>query len=230
MAHTLHGEHLIQVVRLGAINCYLVREEDGLTLIDTTVAGSAEAILAAAQEIGVPIRRILVTHAHSDHAGSVDALARELPEAEVLFPARDARILRGDRSLDPGEPGGSRLVSPFYAKVKTTPARELQPGELVGSLEVVAAPGHTPGQVAYLDTRDRSLLCADAYTTLGGVATTAKPFWKLPLPGIATWDGPTALQTARALRALQPSRLAPGHGKVVESPGAAMDAAIARVA
>ncbi len=230
MAPRLHGAHLIQVTRLGAINCYLVREEDGLTLVDTTVAGSASAILAAAQEIGVPIRRMIVTHAHSDHTGSVDALARELPGAEVLFPARDARILRGDRSLDPGEPGGAKLVSPFYSKIKTRPVRELQPGERVGSLEVVAAPGHTPGQVAYLDTRDRSLICADAFTTLGGVATTAKPFWKLPLPGIASWDGPTALESARALRALDPSRLAPGHGKVVESPGAAMDAAIARVA
>ena len=37
-----------------------------------------------------------------------------------------------------------------------------------------------------------------------------------------------ALATARALRALEPSRLAPGHGKIVHEPGAAMDAAIAR--
>lgn len=230
MAPTLHGEHLIQVVRLGAINCYLVREEDGLTLVDTAVPGSAPAILAAVQEIGVPIRRIVVTHAHSDHVGSLDALAGELPEAEVLFPARDARILRGDRSLDANEPGGAKLLSPFYTKVGTSPARELAPGELVGSLEVIAAPGHTPGQVAYLDTRDRSLICADAFTTLGGVATTAKPYWKLPLPGIASWDGPTALASARALTSLEPSRLAPGHGKVVESPVAAMNAAVTRVA
>ena len=39
---------------------------------------------------------------------------------------------------------------------------------------------------------------------------------------------PTALATARALRTLDPARLAPGHGKVVEAPGAAMDRAIAR--
>jgi glyoxylase-like metal-dependent hydrolase (beta-lactamase superfamily II) len=38
----------------------------------------------------------------------------------------------------------------------------------------------------------------------------------------------TALETARALRALDPARLAPGHGKVIEAPGAAMDAAITR--
>jgi len=46
----------------------------------------------------------------------------------------------------------------------------------------------------------------------------------------ATWARPTALATARALRALEPASLAPGHGRVVADPGAAMDAAIERAA
>ena len=45
---------------------------------------------------------------------------------------------------------------------------------------------------------------------------------------MATWHKPTALTSARALRALDPSRLAVGHGKVVETPGEAMDKAIAK--
>jgi glyoxylase-like metal-dependent hydrolase (beta-lactamase superfamily II) len=98
----------------------------------------------------------------------------------------------------------------------------------VGSLEVVAAPGHTPGQVAFLDTRDRTLYCGDAYSTLGGVATSARPNARFPLVGMATWHRPTALESAKALRALEPARLAPGHGKVVDSPVAAMDQAIAK--
>jgi len=99
---------------------------------------------------------------------------------------------------------------------------------MVGSLEVIAAPGHTPGHVAFFDRRDGTLLSGDAYSTLGGVATTAKVNPRFPLPALATWDRPTALESARALRALDPQRLAPGHGKVVEAPGAAMDRAIAR--
>jgi hypothetical protein len=47
---------------------------------------------------------------------------------------------------------------------------------------------------------------------------------------IATWHKPTALATARTLRALDPARLAVGHGKIVDAPGAAMDAAIAKAA
>ena len=45
---------------------------------------------------------------------------------------------------------------------------------------------------------------------------------------MSTWDGPTELESARTLRALDPAHLAPGHGKIVDAPGAAMDAAIAK--
>jgi glyoxylase-like metal-dependent hydrolase (beta-lactamase superfamily II) len=82
--------------------------------------------------------------------------------------------------------------------------------------------------VAFLDPRDRTLICGDAFSTLGGVETSARINPRFPLPTLATWHRPTALESARALRALDPARLAPGHGRIVESPAAAMDAAIAR--
>ena len=50
-----------QLTRLGFVNCYLVREADGLSLIDTGLPGSADDILAAARQIGAPIRRIVLT-------------------------------------------------------------------------------------------------------------------------------------------------------------------------
>jgi glyoxylase-like metal-dependent hydrolase (beta-lactamase superfamily II) len=104
----------------------------------------------------------------------------------------------------------------------------VQAGERIGSLEVIASPGHTPGHIALLDTRDRTLICGDAFSTLGGVETSAHVNWRFPLPTLATWDRPTELASARALRALEPTRLFAGHGKLVHEPIAAMDAAIAR--
>lgn len=92
---------------------------------------------------------------------------------------------------------------------------------------MIAAPGHTPGHIALLDPRDRTLYCGDAYSSLGGVATSAKVNPLFPL-ALFTWHRPTELESARALRDLEPARLAPGHGKVVESPLEAMDRAIAR--
>jgi glyoxylase-like metal-dependent hydrolase (beta-lactamase superfamily II) len=220
-----HTPNLLRLTRLGAVNAYLVVEDDGLTLVDTLIVRSQDGILAAARELGLPISRIALTHAHGDHVGSLDALAAALPNATVAVSARDARLLAGDKSLDPGEPESKLRGS--YPKIKTRPGLLLAPGDRVGSLEVVAAPGHTPGQVAFLDTRDRTLIAGDAYSTLGGVATTAKANPRFPLPALATWDKATAVETARALRALDPARLAVGHGNVVERPGAAMDAAIA---
>ncbi len=215
-----------RISRFGFVNAYLVREDDGLTLIDTMIPRSAKPILAAAEREGAPIVRILLTHAHGDHVGSLDALHAALPQAEVLISARDARLLAKDMALEPGEPHDK--LRGGYPGAKTVPTRTLQGGDRVGSLEVISAPGHTPGHIALLDTRDRTLYCADAYSTLGGVATTAKPNPKFPLPALSTWHKPTALESARALRALDPARLAPGHGKVVEAPGPAMDAAIAK--
>jgi glyoxylase-like metal-dependent hydrolase (beta-lactamase superfamily II) len=220
---------LTRVSRFGFVNAYLVEEDDGLTLVDTAIPGSAKAIRAAAEKLGRPIVRIALTHAHGDHIGSLDALAKALPDAEISISERDARLLAKNRTTDPGEPPEAKMRG-FYPGAKTRPTRTLSAGDRVGSLEAIAAPGHTPGHVAFLDTRDRTLIAGDAFSTIGGVATSAKANPLFPLPVMATWHKPTALASARALRALDPSRLAVGDGPIVDAPGAAMDKAIARAA
>jgi glyoxylase-like metal-dependent hydrolase (beta-lactamase superfamily II) len=216
----------VRINRWGFVNAYLVREDDGLTLIDTTLPRGAGKILAAAQELGAPIVRIALTHAHGDHIGSLDELAEGLPGAEVIISARDARLLAKDRTLDAGEPQ-SKLRGD-YRGARTTPTRTVGDGERIGSLEVVASPGHTPGHVALLDARDGTLFCGDAFATLGGISTSARANPRFPLVVMGTWDRATELQSARRLRALDPARLAPGHGAIVQDPGAGMDAAIAK--
>jgi glyoxylase-like metal-dependent hydrolase (beta-lactamase superfamily II) len=60
------------------------------------------------------------------------------------------------------------------------------------------------------------------------MATSAKGTWRFPVVAMATWHKPTALDSARELRGLDPSRLAVGHGPVVENPAKGMDEAILR--
>ena len=229
MRMTQHGDALVQLTRLPRlfpVNCYLVREDDGWTLIDAALPGSAPAILAAARSLGAPIVRIALTHAHGDHVGSLDALHAALPAAAVLVPAREARFLAGDLRLDPDELQVKLRGS--WQVCSTRPTGLLAPGDRVGSLEVIAAPGHTPGHVAFLDRRDGTLIAGDAFQTRGGIAVSGTLRLLFPFPALATWHKPTALESARVLRTLKPARLAVVHGAVLTAPLTRMDQAIAK--
>ena len=67
MGLTKHGVYLYKLTSMGWLNRYLVAESDGLTVIDTGIPRSAGSIISSAKEIGLPIRRIALTHAHTDH-------------------------------------------------------------------------------------------------------------------------------------------------------------------
>jgi glyoxylase-like metal-dependent hydrolase (beta-lactamase superfamily II) len=217
-------ENLTQINRMHFVNAYLVRESDGLTLIDTTMGGAADNLLAAARDAGAEIRRIALTHGHGDHVGSLDRLRAQLGEdVEVLMGAADARIHAGEAVVD-GKPRGS------WPKLATKPDTLLRGGERIGSLEAVPSPGHTPGHVAFLDTRDRTLLAGDTLTTCWRAEIPNRLRQRFPLATMGTQDRREVVESARALRALDPALLACGHGPVVRAPGEAMDGAIARAA
>jgi glyoxylase-like metal-dependent hydrolase (beta-lactamase superfamily II) len=218
MRTTKITDNLIQLTRSGFVNAYLVREDDGFTLVDTTLKGGAGELIAAARLAGGDIRRIALTHGHGDHVGSLDALKDALG-VDVYMPETDARIHAGETPYE-GKLKGS------WPKLATVPDVRLSPGDMVGSLEVVASPGHTPGHVSFLDTRDRALIAGDAFSTLGGVSSAGRTSWRFPLVAFATWDRAKAHESARSLRARNPSLLAAGHGKVVKDPGAAIDEAL----
>lgn len=214
--------NLTQVTRLHFVNAFLVREEDGFTLVDTTTGGGAGDLIGAAERAGGQIRRIALTHGHSDHVGSLDVLKERLDDSvQVLIPELDARIVAGQKVVD------GKLSGSWPKKLQTTPDVRLAAGDRVGSLEVVASPGHTPGHVSFLDTRDGTLIAGDVYTSYGRVATTAEFYLRFPLATMGTSDKGKDLESARALRALDPPVLVVGHGPAVRQPGAAMDRAIA---
>ncbi len=215
---------LYQITKYAMVNCYLVIERDGATLIDTGIAGMGKMLLKAAAHIGQPIRRVLLTHAHVDHAGALDEVAELLPEADILLSPRTERLLSGDLSLETGEPQSPPKGG--FPSRKTRATRHLAPDGKIGSLRIIPAPGHSPDQLTFFDERDGTLICADAFQTKGGVAVAGVLRWRFPLPAMATWSLELATQSAARLADLTPARLAPGHGRVLQNPEDAMRRAI----
>lgn len=216
MKSTPIGPNSIQLTKLGLINCYLVREDDGFTLIDTTIAGAEDNILASAASAGAPIRRILLTHAHVDHVGSADALAAKLPGVTIAASERTLPLLQKppDKTLRPEEPqtsfgGGLPGISSPVTHI-------VAHGELFGSLRCIYTPGHIPGHFAFLDERDGTLFAGDELVAVGRLSVCGWTPWYFPLPSFVMWNKPAALASARELLKYPIHRFACGHGAIRE--------------
>lgn len=213
---------VVQITRLGLINCFLVLEPDGWVLVDTGLKGSGKAIREAAH--GVPIRQILVTHAHGDHTGSVDELAMH-DRIPLAISAREARLLAGDGSFSPGEEPTHLTVG--YIQIDSRPQLTFHTGDRVGPFVAIETPGHTPGHAAFWDDRDGTLFAGDALINLGKLHVSGVRYWRSPFSRIATWNRRLALESARKIMAMKPQRILFGHGQPINSPARLLESAIA---
>ncbi|CAM3846336.1 MBL fold metallo-hydrolase [Deinococcus frigens] len=197
----------LKQTQFGLVNTYLVPEEDGFTLIDAGLPGLQNRILAVMRPTGRPLRRLALTHAHSDHIGSVDALKKALPDLEVLVGMNDVELL--------AENG-----------VKVTPDRLLRAGNSVGSLRVLDTPGHSPGHLAFFDERDGTLYAGDTFVNIPRLRVASVSNIIFPFPTLATHDAAQTTISARLLLDIPAKFLALGHGRVVADPLNAMRRAV----
>jgi glyoxylase-like metal-dependent hydrolase (beta-lactamase superfamily II) len=159
------------------VNSFLLEDSDGsLTLVDTGYKRADKKIVAALAGLGKApqdVQRIVLTHAHSDHAGGL-AKAKEKTGAAVLSHDRDATYLQSGKTpqLDASTRKGRLLnrVRGGFGKVEV--AQTFQDGELLpiaGGLRVVHTPGHTPGHVSLLHEGTGVLITGDAIFNVRGL-------------------------------------------------------------
>ncbi|MBO5939050.1 MAG: MBL fold metallo-hydrolase [Clostridia bacterium] len=127
-----------------ASNCYLLVSQNEAIVVDPSV--SVDAILRAAQEEGVTLVGILLTHGHFDHVLSLDVL-RESAKIPAAIHGHDAVMLTD---------GKKNAFYDFFGKERTYGAAEklLSDGDRIPlgeeSITVIHTPGHTGGSVCYL--------------------------------------------------------------------------------
>lgn len=130
------------------LGVFLITARTGDVLIDGGVPGDAPLIEANIRALGVDlhdIKWILVSHAHSDHAGGIARLARDTG-AQVIAGAADAPLLeRGGR--DDPEYGDRFPFPPVHAVRAAADGERLHLGDLV--LTAHATPGHTKGNTTW---------------------------------------------------------------------------------
>jgi glyoxylase-like metal-dependent hydrolase (beta-lactamase superfamily II) len=125
-------------------NCYIVRADATASRAVIVDPGDeADRLLRAAEELGVEIEAILLTHCHFDHIGAVAPVARATG-AEVYCPVIERPVLADVMSWVP--PGFGPFES-YEAEHTVAGGERLS---LAGiDIDVVFTPGHSPGHVTY---------------------------------------------------------------------------------
>ncbi|MBC7814420.1 MAG: MBL fold metallo-hydrolase [Burkholderiales bacterium] len=217
MRRVIDGVYVLPI-KFGYVNLYLLEARDGLALIDTGLAGSAENIEAALRILGRSwndVKHILITHAHPDHIGSLADVQRLTDSALTYAHRREALVIRGEMSSPAPRPeslrGLSRLFLMLPQNAPAMPARvdvELKGGDVLNAvypgLMVVDEPGHAPGQVGFWLPDKRLLFAGDVVMRMP---------WGLVMPlAFVTLDMDEAKRSIRKVAALDIEALCPGHG------------------
>ena len=138
---------------------------------------------------GMRLARVLVTHAHVDHASGAPAIAARLPHvrfAKMPWPGRDADYPVAWEALGDGD------------------AIEAGDDEVVA----VHTPGHAPDHLCFWHALSRTMFCGDLAVEGSTVV----------IPASGGGDLASYIASLERVLALRPLRLLPAHGPVIEEP------------
>lgn len=227
MSQLVPGVHLVEGVampgRPGTVNvCLIVSNGEG-TLVDAGfpgVTGPLQDALAEARISAGDVRRIIVTHHHTDHVGGL-AEAVALTGAEVWAHEADAGVIDGSVP----NPGPAPAIVEMWKKQGRTPrpapaavpvARRLKGGEaldVLGGMRILHTPGHTPGHISLYLPVASLLIAGDMLRYEDGHVV--RP------PEMFGWDLEVAERSIQGVAGLEFDAMLPYHGDFLGADAAA---------
>ena len=167
------------------------------TLVDAGT-GEAQHLEEIARALGGDsLAQVLVTHGHTDHASGVMALAARFPGVRFLKMPWPERDTRWPAAWEPLEDGSTVAAGDE-------------------TLTAVHTPGHAPDHLCFWHPESRTMFCGD----LAQKGTT------IYIPPNLQGDLVAYLASLERVLALQPARLLPAHGPVMDAPESVLRAYI----
>jgi glyoxylase-like metal-dependent hydrolase (beta-lactamase superfamily II) len=205
MQEVVSGVHTFEGLMVGRVD--LLAGEDGLTLIDASIGNAGNKILAQLADAGYKpedVKRILITHAHPDHVGSLGQL-KEVTGAAVVCSALEKPVIEGEMAV-PRAPGGLRPPNTVFKRVDVD--QVIEDGEVLegvlGGLTAVFTPGHAPGHLSFWQPERRIIFTGDVIFNW--------PSLRLPF-AMLTVDMAENIRSVGKVAALEPAVACFGHGK-----------------
>lgn len=171
------GVWRIPTVGRDLVNSFALTQEDGsVTLVDCGLGRAPARIVAGLAAIGrhpADVTRIVLTHAHPDHAGGAAEMSRR-SGAPVLVHSGDHGWAATGRVTGQSDP--STVLGKVFDRLGEGRFEPFEPGPALadgdvlpvsGGLRVVHTPGHSPGHVSLLVEASGTLITGDALFNFG---------------------------------------------------------------
>ncbi len=199
-------------LRMGKVNCYLIRPPKGYVLIDTGGSNARKELRRQLEIAGClpgSLKLILLTHGDFDHIGNA-AYLRSAFGARIAMHRDDSGMAeRGDMFANRKRPnilirGLFPIFMGFGRSERFTPDVLLDDGYDLSpyglEAKVVALAGHSKGSIGVL-TASGELFCGDLLENSKGPAINSR------------YDSTAANASVAKLQALKIGTVYPGHGQ-----------------
>ncbi len=156
-------------------NCYILACEETMQAAVIDPGWNGRAIAATADEQGVQISHILLTHAHFDHVGGLAELKQETAAPIFIHPEAVEMLETAVMSAAFFQ---LKIPAPPPPDQMLAPGQTLQVGNL--KLDVLCTPGHAPGHVCFY-LPDQAVLFDGDVLFQGSIGRTDLPGGDYPL-------------------------------------------------